>query len=85
MKLFGKKVVKLGHAERVAVAQQQAQEALGLFQKAHDQLEEANIELMNVANDAQRQAEELLKQVDKANEEIRMNTAVQGKLKEFVR
>jgi hypothetical protein len=88
MKLFGKtlklNLKKLTHSDRVAIARQDAQTALGLFNTAHDTLEKANTDLGNVIQEAVNQRDELQRQVENAMAEIKMNTAVQSKLKDFI-
>jgi flagellar hook-basal body complex protein FliE len=76
---------KTTHDERLALAQQQAQGALGLFVTANKQLDDANGALSEVINEAQREVDERMRQIEKANDELQMNMAVQKKLVDFIR
>lgn len=85
----------LTHGERVSVARQKAECALGMFTTAYNELEEVNEELSLVASEATIKAEEIMREAqerqqeylrhaENANDEITMHKAVQARLKELV-
>lgn len=81
--MFNNKKI-MNHADRIMNAQEQAQEALGMFKVAHDKLEVANQELEAVVTEAETEAKKLVEQAERARLEIGMNKSVQQKLIQLV-
>lgn len=100
-----KKVIGLGkkgyierpltHGERVFNAREVSKKALGMFQEAHDKLEEANEELTSVKNEANEKVADILQELNEkvvnlqrhiknADFEINVNKTVQEQLKPFI-
>lgn len=75
----------LTHREQLKISQQRGQAAVSLFGRAHEELEQANVELIKLVLDARAKVDELLKHIDDAEAEINMNISVQHQLSAFAR
>ncbi|MEK5036224.1 hypothetical protein MKY96_32765 [Paenibacillus sp. FSL R7-0302] len=74
---------KLTLGEQIEVAKGHAYEALGMFDEAYKKLDGANEILSQAAEEAERQMVESSRHFERTTDEIRMNKAVQERLKAF--
>ncbi|RPK20016.1 MULTISPECIES: hypothetical protein [Paenibacillus] len=75
---------KKNHSKQILRASKRAKGAMGMFQRAHDELDSANEVLGKVADDAQAKAEQLLRHAEEAKQGIVANVNVQKNLKSFI-
>jgi DNA-binding transcriptional MerR regulator len=71
--------------ERVQIATGKVKSALSLFQEAHAEIEQANQVLMEVVAEDKAKIQQLERNVQRADEELAMNFALQNKLAEFLK
>lgn len=79
-----KGTVTLTTSDKVNIAKGKVQSALSMFAVAHQKIEEANNVLEEARKEDEAKIAELQVNLERANDEIAMNLALQMKLEEFL-